>query len=61
LNCADILDGKRRNSLFCCTKCQRRFRRSRHNTTQEDQPRHEPIVCLMAGTVDAGECANLQV
>jgi hypothetical protein len=30
LNCADILVGKRKDSLFCNSKCQHRFNRSRN-------------------------------
>lgn len=60
LNCADILDGKRRDSLFCSSNCQKRFRRSRSNAKQGEHPGHKPIVCVVAGGVDAGGRAELR-
>ena len=57
LECGDFLDGKRRDSLFCCSKCRKRFNRSHNNPAtpkQGDYPGHEPIVCVSAITVDAG-------
>jgi hypothetical protein len=57
LECADTLDGKRRDSRFCCPRCRKRFSRSHNNpanTKQGDYPGHEPIVCVSAGTLDAG-------
>jgi len=63
LHCGDILDGKRRDSLFCCLKCQKRFNRSYNNpvnTKQGDYRGHEPFVCLSAVTVDAGGVQSVQ-
>jgi len=57
LQCGDTLDGKRRDSLFCCPKCRKRFKQSHNNpanTKQGDYPGHEPIVCVSAVAVDAG-------
>ena len=57
LQCGDTLDGKRQDSRFCCSKCQKRFKRSHinpANTKQGDYPGHELIVCASAGTVDVG-------
>ena len=60
LNCGDILDGKRRDSLFCSASCQRRFGRSRYNPKQEEHAGHEAIVCVIAGGVDSERRAELQ-
>jgi hypothetical protein len=59
-NCGDILDGKRRDSLFCSASCQRRFRRSRYNPKQEGHAGYEAIVCVSAGGVDSERRAELQ-
>ena len=64
LECGDILDGKRRDSLFCCLKCRKRFNRSHNNpanTKQGDYPGHEPFVCVGAGTVDGGGVQSVHV
>ena len=34
LQCADSLDGKRQDSLYCSTNCRHRFRRSNNNPRQ---------------------------
>ena len=60
LNCGDILDGKRRDSLFCTASCQRRFRRSRSNPKQEEHAGYEAIVCVIAGGVDSERRTELQ-
>ena len=57
LQCGDSLNGKRRDSLFCCSNCQQRFRRYRNNpanSNRGDYPGNKIIVCLSAGTDDAG-------
>jgi hypothetical protein len=62
LQCGDSLDGKRRDSRFCCSNCQKRFKQSHinpANTKQGDYPGHEPCVCVGAGTVDAGGVQTL--
>jgi hypothetical protein len=57
LHCGDILDGKRRDSLFCRSKCRKRFYRSHHNPANPKRGAgHEPIVCVRAGRVDAKAC-----
>jgi hypothetical protein len=64
LQCADSLDGKRRDSLFCSSKCQHRFRRSHTplpNPKQDDYSRHEPIACVSACMVDAGGAQSIHV
>ena len=64
LHCGDTLDGKRRDSLFCCPRCRKRFDRSPNkprNTKPGDYPGHEPIVCVSAGTADAGEAQSAHV
>jgi hypothetical protein len=38
LNCAESLDGKRRDSLFCTVNCQHRFNRSHNNPRRGDYP-----------------------
>ena len=60
LNCGDILDGKRRDSLFCSVNCQHRFRRSRYNPKQEEHPGHGASVCVIAGRVGASGQAELR-
>ena len=60
LNCGDILDGKRRDSLFCCVNCQQRFRRSRNNTKKEEHPGHGAMVCVIADGVDVRERVELR-
>jgi hypothetical protein len=55
LNCADILDGKRKDSLFCSANCQKRFNRAHHNSAvvkREDYPGHKDIACVIAGTAN---------
>ena len=60
LECGDSLDGKRRDSLFCGSNCQKRFRRSRYNTKQEEHHGHEAIVCVIAGGVDARDVQSYE-
>ena len=64
LQCGDSLDSKRRDSLFCCSKCWKRFNRSHNNPANTKQgycPRHEPIVCVSAVTADVGgvQCVHV--
>jgi hypothetical protein len=52
LECDDNLQGKRHDSLFCCSKCQHSFRRSRHNpanSKQADPPAQWPIPNVRTG------------
>ena len=52
LHCGDALDGKRRDSLFCRSKCRKRFKWSHNNpanTKQKDYTGHEPFACVSAG------------
>jgi len=60
LQCGDLLDGKRRDSLFCSGNCQKRFRWSRYNPKREDHAEHEPIVCAIAGGVDGREIQSFE-
>ncbi|MGA3168948.1 MAG: hypothetical protein ABSF14_22840 [Terriglobia bacterium] len=64
LECGDTLDGKRHDSRFCCSKCRKRFNLSHNNpanTKQGDYPGREPIVCVSAGTVDAGGVQSVHI
>jgi hypothetical protein len=48
LQCGDILDGKRQDSLVCGSKCRKRFYRSHHNPANPrrgDCPGHVPSEC----------------
>lgn len=57
LECGDSLDGKRRDTRFCSSNCQKRFKQSHFNpanTKQGDYPGQDPSVCVSASTVDAG-------
>lgn len=53
LQCGDSLNGKRRDRLFCGSKCQKRFRRSRNNPMQGEHHGQKAIVCAIAGGVEA--------
>jgi len=56
LYCADVLDGKRRDSRFCCANCRKRFNRASNRSAVSkgrDYPRHEESVCITAGTVNS--------
>jgi hypothetical protein len=60
LQCGDLLDGKRRDSLFCGSKCRKRFSRSRNNPVTNkrgDYPGNEASVCVIAG---GGDARNVQ-
>ena len=64
LECGDSLDGKRKDSRFCCSKCRKRFNLSPFNpanTMQGDYPGHEPIVCTSPSAVDAGGVQSFHV
>jgi len=64
LQCGDNLQGKRNDSLFCSSKCRKRFSRSRNNPAnikQGDYPGHEPIVCVSASTADAEGAQTLSL
>ena len=47
LECGDSLDGKRKDSRFCGTKCRKTFKQSRHNPAnmrQGDNLVREPFM-----------------
>lgn len=60
LQCGDSLDERRRDSLFCGSKCQKRFRRSRYNTKQEEHHGHKASVCVIADGVNARDVQSYE-